>query len=133
MLYDADENNVISLSSVLLRCPSGHPDIIKQAIWLYFRFTMNYRDVEELLAARGIDVSYDPEGSAEQQNRAPMDPKVRSRICPAHQETQAPTPLRKRQVDRNQLNIKILTEKSDSPNFRAGFMWKNHCYMQACS
>lgn len=36
-----------------------HPDIIKQAIWLYFRFTMSYRDVEELLAERGIDVSYE--------------------------------------------------------------------------
>jgi transposase-like protein len=34
-----------------------HPDIIKQAIWLYFRFTMSYRDVEELLAERGIEVS----------------------------------------------------------------------------
>lgn len=36
-----------------------HPDIIKRAIWLYFRFTMSYRDVEELLAERGIDVSYE--------------------------------------------------------------------------
>ncbi len=36
-----------------------HPDIIKQAVWLYFRFTMSYRDVEELLAERGIDVSYE--------------------------------------------------------------------------
>ena len=36
-----------------------HPDIIKQGIWLYFRFTMSYRDVEELLAERGIDVSYE--------------------------------------------------------------------------
>ncbi|NOZ66365.1 MAG: IS6 family transposase [Alphaproteobacteria bacterium] len=36
-----------------------HPDIIKQAIWLYFRFTMSYRDVEELLAERSIDVSYE--------------------------------------------------------------------------
>ncbi len=34
-------------------------DIIKQAVWLYFRFTMSYRDVEELLAERGIDVSYE--------------------------------------------------------------------------
>ena len=32
-----------------------HPDIIKQAVWLYFRFTMSYRDVEDLLAERGID------------------------------------------------------------------------------
>jgi transposase-like protein len=36
-----------------------HPDIIRQAVWLYFRFTMSFRDVEDLLAARGIDVSYE--------------------------------------------------------------------------
>ena len=35
-----------------------HPDIIRQAVWLYFRFTMSYRDVEDLLAERGIDISY---------------------------------------------------------------------------
>ena len=34
-----------------------HPDIIRQAVWLYFRFTMSYRDVEDLLADRGIDVT----------------------------------------------------------------------------
>jgi hypothetical protein len=36
-----------------------HPDIIQQAVWLYFRFTMSYRDVEVLLAERGIDVTYE--------------------------------------------------------------------------
>jgi len=36
-----------------------HPDIIRQAVWLYFRFTMSYRDVEDPLAERGIDVSYE--------------------------------------------------------------------------
>ena len=36
-----------------------HPDIIRQAVWLYFRFTMSYRDVEDLLADRGVDVSYE--------------------------------------------------------------------------
>ena len=34
-------------------------EVILQAVWLYFRFTMSLRDVEELLAARGIDVSYE--------------------------------------------------------------------------
>src|SRR5450631_52177 len=33
------------------------PDIIRQAVWLYFRFTLSFRDVEEMLAQRGIDVS----------------------------------------------------------------------------
>jgi transposase-like protein len=35
------------------------PDVIRHAVWLYFRFTLSFRDVEELLAARGIDVSYE--------------------------------------------------------------------------
>jgi transposase-like protein len=33
--------------------------IIRHAVWLYLRFTLSYRDVEELLAERGIDVSYE--------------------------------------------------------------------------
>jgi putative transposase len=35
------------------------PDIIQQAVWLYYRFSLSLRDVEELLAERGIDVSYE--------------------------------------------------------------------------
>jgi putative transposase len=34
-------------------------EIIAHAVWLYFRFSLSYRDVEELLAARGILVSYE--------------------------------------------------------------------------
>jgi transposase-like protein len=34
------------------------PVIIQHAVWLYLRFTLGYRDVEELLA-RGLDVSYE--------------------------------------------------------------------------
>ena len=33
--------------------------VIAYAVWLYFRFTMSLRDVEDLLAERGIDVSYE--------------------------------------------------------------------------
>src|SRR3989442_1557108 len=35
------------------------PDIIQRAVWLYFRFTLSFRDVEDLLAERGIEVSYE--------------------------------------------------------------------------
>jgi putative transposase len=35
------------------------PPIIRDAIWLYARFTLSFRDVEELLAERGIDASYE--------------------------------------------------------------------------
>jgi transposase-like protein len=33
--------------------------VIRQAVWLYFKFTLSLRDVEEVLAERGIDVSYE--------------------------------------------------------------------------
>ena len=33
------------------------PEIIQHAVWLYARFTLSFRDVEDLLAVRGIDVS----------------------------------------------------------------------------
>jgi putative transposase len=35
------------------------PEVINQAIWLYLRFTLSFRDVEDLLAERGIAVSYE--------------------------------------------------------------------------
>ena len=33
------------------------PDVIRYAVWLYYRFTLSVRDVEELLAQRGIEAS----------------------------------------------------------------------------
>src|SRR5471030_2116094 len=35
------------------------PEIIHQAIWLYLRFTLSFRDVEDPLSERGIAVSYE--------------------------------------------------------------------------
>ena len=35
------------------------PVIIQHAVWLYLRFTLSYRDVDELLAERGLDISYE--------------------------------------------------------------------------
>src|ERR1700757_214025 len=35
------------------------PVVIRHAVWLYLRFTLSYRDVEDLLAERGFDVSYE--------------------------------------------------------------------------
>ena len=36
-----------------------HPDIIRRAIWMYFRFNLSFRDIEELMVERGVDVSYE--------------------------------------------------------------------------
>jgi putative transposase len=40
----------------------GHrfpPEIISHAVWLYHRFCLSFRDVEDLMAERGITVSYE--------------------------------------------------------------------------
>jgi hypothetical protein len=34
------------------------PEVIQHAIWLYLRFTLSYRDVEELLAERGLEIAF---------------------------------------------------------------------------
>ena len=34
-------------------------EIISHAIWLYHRFCLSFRDIEDLLAERGIEVSYE--------------------------------------------------------------------------
>src|SRR3982750_536565 len=35
------------------------PPVIQHSIWVYLRFTLSYRDVEDLLAERGLDISYE--------------------------------------------------------------------------
>ena len=50
------------LFSTMAKSYAGYrfpPAIIQQTIWLYLRFTLSFRDVEDLLAERGITVSYE--------------------------------------------------------------------------
>ena len=35
------------------------PEIIQHAVWLYYRFNLSHRDIEDLLAERGINVTYE--------------------------------------------------------------------------
>ena len=35
------------------------PDIISHAVWLYHRFCLSFRDAEDLLAQRGVTVTYE--------------------------------------------------------------------------
>ena len=51
---DLEANLVQPISFKRHRFP---PDVIRYAVWLYFRFTLSIRDVEELLAQRGIEIS----------------------------------------------------------------------------
>ncbi len=46
------------------KTPSYHgyrfpPEIISHAVWVYYRFCLSFRDVEDLLAKRGVLVSYE--------------------------------------------------------------------------
>ena len=41
---------------------SGHrlpTEIISHSVWLYYRFSLSFRDIEEMLAARGVAVTYE--------------------------------------------------------------------------
>jgi hypothetical protein len=56
------------------------PAVIRHAVWLYMRFTLSYRDVEDLLAERGLNLL---------RNGATMGIEVRAVV---HPRTSASTP-----------------------------------------
>jgi putative transposase len=35
------------------------PDIISYAVWIYYRFNLSHRDIEDLVAERGVNVTYE--------------------------------------------------------------------------
>jgi putative transposase len=45
--------------SALYRRHRYPAEIITHAVWLYYRFNLSFRDVEELMAERGVQVSYE--------------------------------------------------------------------------
>ena len=45
-------------SPLMYKRHSFPPEIIQYAVWLYHRFNLSHRDIEDLLAERGISVSY---------------------------------------------------------------------------
>jgi putative transposase len=51
------------------------PVVIQHAVRLYLRFTLSYRDVEDLLAERGLDVSYET-GDRTAAKAAPSPPAI---------------------------------------------------------
>jgi putative transposase len=50
---------MVGMAPICYRRHRFPPEVIQHAIWLYLRFTLSYRDVEELLAERGLDISYE--------------------------------------------------------------------------
>ena len=47
-------------TSISVYHPHRFPaEIISHCVWLYFRFPLSFRDVEEMLAMRGVSLSYE--------------------------------------------------------------------------
>jgi hypothetical protein len=82
------------------------PEIIQHAIWLYLRFTLSYHDVEELLAERGLDISYE--------NGAALGAEVRSRdratAAPSAEQPMAPG--RDGSADRRKADVPLAGRRS---------------------
>ena len=49
----------MSRSTTLYKRHRFPPEIIQYAVWLYHRFNLSHRDIEDLLAERGVVVSYE--------------------------------------------------------------------------
>jgi putative transposase len=47
------------MQKISYSCHRFPGSIIQHAVWLYFRFPLSFRDVEDMLTERGIDVSYE--------------------------------------------------------------------------
>jgi len=66
------------------------PAVIQHAVWLYIRFTLSYRDVEDLLAERGLDVSYETVRRWVLKSGPVQIPKIASHRADSPQETAQP-------------------------------------------
>ena len=54
-----ERGKMVDMAPLCYRRHRFPPQLIQHAIWLYLRFTLSYRDVEQLLADRGLDISYE--------------------------------------------------------------------------
>jgi putative transposase len=50
---------LMSTSAALYHRHRFPAEIISHSVWLYFRFALSFRDVEEMLAQRGVSLSYE--------------------------------------------------------------------------
>ena len=49
----------MKISTTMYKHHRFPPEVIQYAVWLYYRFNLSHRDIEDLLAERGITVSYE--------------------------------------------------------------------------
>ena len=61
------------------------PEVISYAVWLYFRFPLSLRMVEEMLAARGICVTYETVRQWEEVRQGVLRSDPPARACSRRQ------------------------------------------------
>ena len=49
----------MNTSATLYRCHCFPAEVVSHCVWLYFRFCLSYRDIEEMMLVRGVSVSYE--------------------------------------------------------------------------
>jgi transposase-like protein len=59
MLTTTGRDEAVGNDAHFLRRHRFLADVMRDAVWLCLRFTLSYREVENLLAERGLDVSYE--------------------------------------------------------------------------
>lgn len=59
MEQEYDDTSLMTSQPNLYRCHRFSSEIISYCVWLYFRFSLSYRDVELLMAQRGVVLTYE--------------------------------------------------------------------------
>ena len=72
------------MGTISFKCHRFPPEIIRRAVWLYARFTLSYRDVEDLLAERGLDISYGSVRRWFQRYGPELEQRLRRHLKPTH-------------------------------------------------
>ncbi len=70
----------MSIWQPVSRLPVPRKEIILYCVWLYFRFGVSFRDVEEMMALRGEQVSYETVGRWCDRFSEMISPRVRNPI-----------------------------------------------------
>ena len=77
-LKDVREADLVSTSESRYR--HRFPiEVVEECVWLYFRFALSYRNIEEMMAKRGVPVTPPGRGSLDEKHKADQPVRAESR------------------------------------------------------
>jgi transposase-like protein len=86
------------------------PGVIRLAVWLYFRFTLRFRDVEKMPVQRGNEGSYDTTREI-----CCSDRHRRGRMCANNRAVNSHQTIRRRELNRQKFKSKVQFKGSSPP------------------